>query len=475
MLFNSFVFLVFAAGFYSAWPLLRRWDTTRWSYLVVASFVFYGWWDWRFLFLILASGLIDYFAARGMRWIPARRHVFLLLSILGNVGSLAAFKYSGFLAENVDTLAAWLGFSLNLRATIPDFMLLMPVGISFYTFQSMSYTIDVYRGKLEPTNNILHFFAYLALFPQLVAGPVVRARAFLPQLRTVPSTTEAQRYDGLRLIVHGFFKKVVVADSIAPIVGDAFGSPAVQASSPFWWLIVTMFAVQIYCDFSGYSDIARGLAKWMGYEIRLNFDHPYIAQSLREFWQRWHISLSTWFRDYVYIPLGGSHVGRLETYRNLWITMLLSGLWHGAAWTFVAWAAAHSLFLSIERWTGWTDRLSRTPGGAVLSTVTVLTQVWIAWVFFRAESLGQAVDILTRMFAFDGTAIRVPDELLFLKACAVTALAGGREAYFAFGLNHVRVGSDRFRAGLDRLILAGMIIASVFLRGPGSAFIYFQF
>ena len=309
MLFNSLVFLVFAALFFGLWPLIKPRRNFRYLFLVTCSFVFYGWWDWRFLFLIIASGLLDFFSGMGMVAHPKAKKFYLALSIMGNIGSLMVFKYSGFFADNLSALLSLLGLDLELRAGIPSFVLILPVGISFYTFQSMSYTIDVYKNQLKPTRNVLHFFAYLSLFPQLVAGPIIRAADLLPQLAENRSTTEQQRWEGLHLIVHGFVKKVFIADNLAYFVTEAFTNPIHSESYLFWWVIMTAFAFQIYCDFSGYSDIARGLAKWMGYDFMVNFNHPYIATSLREFWSRWHISLSTWFRDYVYIPLGGSKGG----------------------------------------------------------------------------------------------------------------------------------------------------------------------
>ena len=334
---------------------------------------------------------------------PRYKVLFLIFSICGNVGSLAIFKYSSFIAENVDAFLSLLGFDVYLKSNIPQFMLILPVGISFYTFQSMSYTIDIYRGQLRPTRNVLHFFAYLSMFPQLVAGPIIRARDLLPQLKQNNKTTEQDRWEGLKLITHGFFKKVVIADNLAPLVNRAFNNPDPSNSSVYWWLAVTAFAFQIYCDFSGYSDIARGLARWMGYNFGLNFNHPYISLSLREFWTRWHISLSSWFRDYVYIPLGGSRKGNIHAYANMLITMVISGFWHGAAWNFVIWGFLHALFLSFERITQWPKYIKMIPGeGRWIASLIVLTQIWIAWVFFRAATMSQGIQIIKTMFSFTG-------------------------------------------------------------------------
>ncbi|MCA9243270.1 MAG: MBOAT family protein [Phycisphaerales bacterium] len=469
MLFNSLVFLIFGALFYAGWPMLRRFSNVRWGYLVVASFVFYGWWDWRFLILIVASGLLDFIVGLAIERYPLRRKLLLAISIVGNVGSLATFKYLTFLTINANQLLAAAGAGWH----IPLAELTLPVGISFYTFQSMSYTIDIYRGSLRPTRNILHFFAYLSMFPQLVAGPIIRAADLLPQLESGEPATQEQRWNGLVRIVHGYFKKVVIADNLAPAVNAAFAGGD-GGSALYWWLVVTMFAFQIYCDFSGYSDIARGLANWMGYHFPENFNHPYIARSLRDFWTRWHISLSTWFRDYVYIPLGGSKQGKFGSLRNMWITMVVSGLWHGAAWTFVIWGGIHAFCLMIERLTDWPRRISAWPGGRYLASAVLLTQVWVAWVFFRAASLGQALDVVGHMFASAGSTL---SEIRSLGIVPLAVVAGAivREGYFYFGMDGPHVLSESWRRRLDPLFLAMAITACIFLRGPGGAFIYFQF
>ncbi len=471
MQFNSLIFLLFATVFFGLWPFTKRNLNLRWFYLTFASFVFYGWWDWRFLFVIAGSGLLDYGAALGMtRW-PQHRRSFLWVSIIGNVGSLAVFKYSGFVADTLSALAKGMGYDLALRTDLPDFLLILPVGISFYTFQSMSYTIDVYRGELKPTRNILHFFAYLSMFPQLVAGPIVRARDLLPQLRAPAPCDEPRQWEGLQLVVFGFFKKVVIADSLAPRVNAAFDAPTLSTSSIFWWAAVTAFAFQIYCDFSGYTDIARGLAKWMGYDFLDNFNHPYTSTSLREFWQRWHISLSSWFRDYVYIPLGGSRTTPCRMYVNIWITMVVSGLWHGAQWHFVMWGAAHALLYSLERATKWPDRLKQLPGGRLLAAFLVIVQVWICWVFFRATSFGQALYILKCMFAFTGGL----GTGLGGRATLALSLIVLRELYVFCGFRPRVIRSAALRNVLWPVILSVMIVACVYLRGQGSEFIYFAF
>lgn len=471
MLFNSFEFIVFVAVFFAAWPMLRKNNTSRWIYLVTASFIFYGWWDWRFLFLIMGSGFIDFFAGLAMERWPAHRKPFLVASVCGNIGSLAIFKYMDFFLGNLN----WAMGAAGLEHQAPMLRIILPVGISFYTFQSMSYTIDIYKGQLRPTHNVFHFFAYLALFPQLVAGPIVRAAHLLPQLEKNVPTTEKQRWEGMALIVNGMFKKVVVADTLAPFINEAFATATPVESCAYWWGVMIMFSFQIYCDFSGYSDIARGLAKWMGYDFPVNFDHPYIARSVREFWSRWHISLSTWFRDYVYIPLGGSRGGKYANLRNMWITMVISGFWHGAAWTFVVWGALHALYLSIERLTDWPKKIRAIPGGGHLSVLIVFVLVLISWVFFRAESFSQAATILTHLVDLAHPNLAALRAITNAKVLALLALMAGRQAYVYFGMDTWRWHDTRWAAHLHTAAAALLLAACVLFRGPGAAFIYFQF
>jgi len=471
MLFNSVEFLVFLAVFFVAWPFMRRTNNWRWLYLMVVSFFFYGWWDWRYLFLLSGAGLNDYFAGLGMVKYPSLKRLFMGASIAGNLGSLMVFKYLDFSIRNVNGALGLLG----VESRIPLAHLILPVGISFYTFQSLSYTIDVYKGKLQPTRNPLHFFAFLSLFPQLMAGPIVRAYDLLPQLMKWNKPTEVQRWDGLRLILYGYFKKVVVADNLAPLVNAAFGATDFVDSGAYWWVVMISFAFQIYCDFSGYSDIARGLAKWMGYEFILNFNHPYISSSIREFWTRWHISLSTWFRDYVYIPLGGSRCGAARSHLNMWITMVTAGCWHGAAWTFAIWGGLHALYLSAERLTEWPRRLSAIPGGRHLATLIIFVLVLVSWVFFRAQSLSQAGYILGAMFNFANFEAGAVTARIALPALVFLGLIALRQLYFHLRLDKVSLGLGWVDQVAHAAFLALVLWSCVFLRGPGSAFIYFQF
>ena len=473
MQFNSVIFIIFGAVFFTLWPVFRKRNNVRWIYLVVASFIFYGWWDWRFLLLIIGTGLIDFFAGLGIVRFNRRKKLLLILSMCGNIGTLAVFKYLDFGIGNIN----WILHSFGIENQIPAANLILPVGISFYTFQSMSYTIDVYRGQLRPTHSVFHFFAYLSLFPQLVAGPIVRAKDLLPQLEHYEPVSEQQRWDGLKLIVFGFFKKVVIADTLAISVNTAFAAATPTGSSSYWWIIMIMFAFQIYCDFSGYSDIACGLGKWIGYEFPVNFNNPYIASSFREFWQRWHISLSTWFRDYVYIPLGGSRKGKVNAHIIMWITMLVSGLWHGAAWHFIIWAALHSLYLSIERITNWPKKLKAVPGRRHLATPAVFVLTVLAWVFFRAGTFSQAAAICRIMLNPAVFNYAVADQLIDNNAINVLLIIVGIQLFFYFGWNKSAwmTATSRTRATLESVFMAFLILTCVYMRAPSNAFIYFQF
>ena len=471
MVFNSLEFLFFGLLFFLLWPLFKKKDTSRWLYLVSASFLFYGWWDWRFIFLIIGSGLIDYFSGLWIEKFPKYRKHFLILSLIGNLGSLSIFKYSLFFATSLDSLVLKFGVHSNLANNIPEFALILPVGISFYTFQSLSYTIDVYRGRLKPTKNILHFFSYLSMFPQLVAGPIVRAKDLLKQLTKVPSVNSLQVWHGIKLIVFGLFQKVVIADNLSLFIDSAFSGSKYYEGPAYWWFVMVAFAVQIYCDFSGYSLIARGLAKSMGYHFKMNFNHPYLSSSLKEFWGSWHISLSTWFRDYVYIPLGGARKGIYFGMLFLWITMLLSGLWHGANYTFIVWGAVHALFLTMERFYSKVGILRKTPKGIWI--LITFVQACVAWVFFRAESMEQSLTVLKSMFTLTSSDFQFLttyfDAMVFLGIAIVIEISVNVKRTKI----HVQTVYKKFN--LDLVFIAIALVTIVMFRGEGQQFIYFQF
>jgi len=399
VLFSSYIFW----AFFAVVLFLYRRGGHRWQnrLLLVASYVFYGAWDWRFLSLIALSTVVDYFVAIGITRSerPGRRKWLLALSVGVNLALLGTFKYFGFFAaEMVDLLG-----SLGLPVTLPSLKFVLPVGISFYTFQTMSYTIDVYRGVSRPVRHFLDFALYVAFFPQLVAGPIERSYRLMPQIVNPRPRRGEDFVEGLYLVILGLFKKIVIADNMAVIVVGIFGTDPDNLSGLDCLVGVYAFAFQIYGDFSGYSAIARGVAKWMGFDLMTNFNAPYLARSPGDFWRRWHISLSTWLRDYLYIPLGGNRKGTWRTRRNLMVTMLLGGLWHGAGWTFVAWGLFHGLLLcafrpfEARRRAGPAAGARRPRWRAATATLIMFHLICFGWLLFRAESMGQAWTMLTKM------------------------------------------------------------------------------
>jgi len=406
MLFNSLPFFLFLPiVFIIYWFILKRNLKVQNFFIATASYLFYGWWDWRFLFLIFASTVVDYLCGLAIanKKNKKDKRLFLIISMVFNLGLLGFFKYCNFFIDSFEDLIAVFGVNWNTDTL----NVLLPVGISFYTFQTMSYTIDVYRGKLDPTKDFVAFAAFVSFFPQLVAGPIERASNLLPQFYKKREVDYARLADGGRQILWGFFKKVVVADNCAILVNKTFGvSDFSTLSGVTLWVSIIFFAFQIYCDFSGYSDIAIGLAKWFGFDLKTNFRTPYFTRSIPEFWRRWHISLTTWFRDYVYIPLGGSRVSRNKSLRNIAIVFLVSGFWHGAKWTFIVWGILHFVyflpsFLFKKHRNNTEDQLypNRIPSireiGGIIFTFLL---VCIAWVFFRADDLGSAFDYVFYMF-----------------------------------------------------------------------------
>ncbi len=392
MLFNSFQFLIFFIAVvlvYFAIP--HRW---RWLLLLAASYYFYMCWRMEYVLLIVFSTLVDYFAALGIEASRTRqkRRCWMAGSLITNLGLLFTFKYFNFFADSVRTLFQ----TFNICQTIPELNVLLPVGISFYTFQTLSYTIDVYRGDRPAERDLGIFSLYVAFFPQLVAGPIERSTRLMPQFRKEVFFNESRTVTGLQLMLWGFFKKVVIADRLAQVVVPAYLAP--QKASSFELLLATVcFAFQIYCDFSAYSDIAIGSARILGFDLMENFRRPYLSKSIAEFWRRWHISLSTWFRDYLFIPLGGSRLSSGRTSLNLAVVFLLSGLWHGANWTFVAWGGLHAAYMIMGRLFTRKQNGKNRSGSGLLAQVGKIVfsfaLVDFAWIFFRANSLSDALYI----------------------------------------------------------------------------------
>ncbi|MEJ8801761.1 MBOAT family O-acyltransferase [Pontibacter sp. H249] len=404
MLFNSFEFLVFFPTVIILYFLLPY--RFRWALLLLASYTFYMFWRVDYAIILVISTLIDYLCSRMMDTYPleqsSRRKPWLWLSMLSNLGILFTFKYYNFF----NTAARDLAQVLDVPYAAPAFELLLPMGISFYTFQTMSYSIDVYYGHIKAERHLGIFALFVTFFPQLVAGPIERAGNLLDQLKQKHDFNYQRVTDGLKLMAWGLFKKVVIADRLAVMVNEVYNNPTEYEGIPL--IIATVFfAFQIYCDFSGYSDIAIGSAQVMGFKLMENFRRPYFSKSIREFWGRWHISLSTWFRDYLYIPLGGNRVLKWRWYYNIFIVFLVSGFWHGANWTFIVWGALHGFyqifgFITADNRNAVIKNSDLTRFPALYKAVQVGTTfalVCFAWIFFRANSITDAWYIITHMFS----------------------------------------------------------------------------
>jgi D-alanyl-lipoteichoic acid acyltransferase DltB (MBOAT superfamily) len=408
MLFNSIDFLYFFVAVTTLFFVLPH--AFRWALLLLASCYFYMYFRPEYILILFFTIIIDYIAGIYIEEAvdPVRRKRYLWLSLVANIGVLAVFKYYNFLNGNLTTLYEWYGYK-NL---IPDLDMVLPIGLSFHTFQAMSYTIEVYRGKQRAERHFGIYALYVMFYPQLVAGPIERPQNILHQFHERKQFDYDHAVEGLNLIFLGLFKKVVIADRLAVYVNQVYGDIG-NANSISAAIAAVFFSFQIYCDFSGYSDIARGTARMMGYDLMVNFDRPYLSRSVSEFWTRWHISLSTWFKDYLYIPLGGNRDGQVKWIRNLLIVFLVSGLWHGAAWTYVVWGGLHGAYLTLGilrrrvqgslSWLGWIDRArARAPRVAALADgLMVFVLVTFAWIFFRAKTLAQAKAFIGKLFAMD--------------------------------------------------------------------------
>lgn len=465
MLFNSIPFLAFALLFFGFWSYAAKSNVSKWAWITAMSFLFYGWWDWRFIFLLAGTGSIDYWCGKLIVRRPSSAKFWLMVSVLTNLASLGLFKYGYWLATELDKLTSLAGITTQLASSLPEFTLILPVGISFYTFNSLSYTIDLYRRKAQPARNWLHFMSFISFFPHLVAGPIIRAKEVLGQLEKTNPVSRVKVLNGLQIIAWGLFQKAVLADNLAVFVNNTYGHMPEDMLT--WWMCMLAFSFQIYFDFAGYSTMARGLAKLCGIHFRLNFNKPYRAATFGEFWKRWHISLSSFFRDYVYIPLGGNRLGKFRTLYNRWITMLLSGLWHGANLTFLCWGAVHALLLSFDKPLFFLRNRLQLP--AVLLRIPVFIMVLLAWVFFRSESLAQAFEVLGFLF---GKRMSVsPSELLQSNAAVWLAVSLLIENGWVERKSRI----FRHKPVLSVIRIALLLTASVFLRGPEQDFIYFQF
>ena len=482
MLFNSIDFAIFLpVVFFLYWFVVNKNLKLQNFLIVVASYTFYGWWDWRFLSLILFSTIIDYSVGRRLlnEYSLSKRKVLLWISILVNLGFLGFFKYYNFFLDNFVTAFSFFGNPINTQGL----NIILPVGISFYTFQTLSYTIDVYKRKLKPTRDFIAFTAFVSFFPQLVAGPIERATNLLPQFYKKRKFEYSKAVDGLRQILWGLFKKIVIADNSAQIANEIFNNSADYSGSTLV-LGAIFFTFQIYGDFSGYSDIAIGSSRLFGFNLKQNFAFPYFSRDIAEFWRRWHISLSTWFRDYLYIPLGGSRGGTGMKVRNTFIIFIVSGFWHGANWTFIIWGALNALYflplLLLNKNRTNTDTVAQEK---YLPSFKEFYQIGItfiltvlAWVFFRAENIGHAFSYLSKIFSktifsipnFSG--MRMAKNTLILIIFFIVVEWLGRSEQYAIescGMKWKKI---------YRWSFYFVIIALIFVfNGKEQQFIYFQF
>lgn len=480
MLFNSLEFLIFLPiVFLLYWFVFRG---RRWQNLlvVVASYVFYGWWDWRFLLLIALTSLCSFGSGLLLEHYEGQRRMQKAVSaanIVLNLGILGVFKYYNFFIENLDALFGTIGWHLDW-ATMN---IILPVGISFYTFQALSYTIDVYQKKLPATHDIVEFFAYISFFPQLVAGPIERATNLLPQFQQKREFDYAKAVDGMRQMLWGFLKKMVVADNCAMVVNDYYGQYS-ELPGATLLLLGILFTIQVYCDFSGYSDIAIGCARLFGFNLMRNFNTPFFSRSVPEFWRRWHISLTSWFRDYVFFPLGGSRCSRWKTIRNVYIVWGISGLWHGANWTFVCWGLIHATLLVAYTLLGINTKYNHEVAyGRYLPSIKETLQMALTFllfavsmIIFRAENMTQAVGYLTAMVTnqfFDATMLQGKQPLCFaLLLLSVEWLQ--RDKQHALQFTDIKPFKYRF----VRWSVYYVILLVIFkYAGSSQTFVYFQF
>jgi alginate O-acetyltransferase complex protein AlgI len=459
-----FVFLILVTAVY--WSLGHRNQNRM---LLAASYFFYGWWDWRFLFLMAGSTVVDYAISHKISSIenPTQRRRLLALSLVMNFGFLAYFKYVNFFLDSTARVLSTLG----LHGISHSFLhIILPPAISFYTFQEVAYIFDVYYRKLKPAESLESYALFISLFPHLVAGPIQRPSHLLPQVQRERHFDTTSFFNGCVLIVSGLIRKCVIADNCAIVANAAFSGNLGAGWLPHL-LGVYAFAFQIYGDFSGYSDIARGSAQLLGFHFMVNFRQPYLATSLQDFWRRWHISLSTWLRDYLYIPLGGSRHGEFNTYRNLLLTMLLGGLWHGANWTFVIWGALHGIGLALERFLGVDHSDRSSIAGRMIRAVLLFQFVCLAWVFFRADSLSASLHFLAGFM--HGSDIRQSLPVLeFLAFFVVLAILIDVISEW-FEVEHV---VELLHPALQTAsALVGLLLVAAMSAGVLSPFIYFQF
>ena len=475
MLFNSIDFAIFLPiVFILYWFVTNKKLQLQNVLLVVASYIFYGWWDWRFLSLILFSTLVDYYVGINLHKTEKQksRKQLLWISIIANIGLLVFFKYFNFFVDNFVTAFTFFGFNIPTNSL----NIILPVGISFYTFQTLSYTIDIYRKKLEPTHSFIQFAAFVSFFPQLVAGPIERAKNLLPQFNVKRIFNSEFALSGFYLIIWGLFKKVVVADNCAFFVNQIFDGAATYSSLELFTGAI-LFGFQIYGDFSGYSDIAIGIARLFGFSLMVNFSFPYFSRDIAEFWRRWHISLSTWFRDYVYIPLGGSRGSSWQRIRNVFIIFLVSGFWHGANWTFIVWGALHALLflplLLVKKNRVFVNN-SKMTLKQIPKVILTFLFVSLVWIFFRADTISAAFHYLGNIFSFEDASMKIfyasSKSLLFTVISVTGILIMLLFEFLSVQKNKKEVELSSYLA----IFIAILIVFMGVFKNP-SDFIYFQF
>ncbi|WP_372369588.1 MBOAT family protein [Candidatus Uabimicrobium sp. HlEnr_7] len=464
MLFNSLSFIVFFVVFYTAYRLCNHKKQN--ILLLISSYIFYGWWDYRFLGIIVLSTAVDFYCAKALVKTTTNRKRYLWISILFNMGTLAFFKYYNFFCASLQELL----HSIGIEPYFLHLEIVLPVGISFYTFQTMSYTIDVYNNKLKPSDNIVNFAVFVAYFPQLVAGPIERATRLLPQICSPRSINQEMITTGTKLIIWGFFKKIVIADNMAILVNQIFSMP--YDSLHFFYILLGCyaFAFQIYGDFSGYSDIARGISKFMGINLMVNFRAPYFVKNPADFWRHWHISLSQWLRDYLYIPLGGNRLGNWRTKINLLATMMLGGLWHGASWNFLLWGLYQGILLMI--WRGSSGEETKLK--VLWQYFFTFHLICIGWLIFRVKSGEQLTAVFSALLNIDYSFLTYAIILKFM-GVIFYALPICLEQYN----KHLYDNELAFEnhSILKKQVIYTFLLASIFfLAAPyGEDFIYFQF
>lgn len=474
MLFNSIEYLIFLpTSFLLYWVVFERLIRDlkcqirlQNAFVVLASYVFYGWWDWRFLLLIAFTSLCSWASGLLIGRAKTKRgsKVWMWANIVLNLGILAVFKYYDFFVTEFAQL-----FHISMEGLL--LKVILPVGISFYTFQALSYSIDVYRGKIEPTRDVVAFFAFISFFPQLVAGPIERATNLLPQFLKRREFDFDTAIDGLRQVLWGLFKKMVVADNCAVYADQVFSNYTNHSGSTLL-LAAVFFTFQIYGDFSGYSDIAIGTAKLFGIRLMRNFNLPYFSRGVTEFWRRWHISLMTWFRDYVYIPMGGSRVSKAKVVGNTFVVFLLSGLWHGANWTFVAWGGYHALLMVLEKLLGINNR-NRSTVDSLLWSLSTFVVVMIGWILFRSASLADAWGYLCGVF--NPSLFTVPFLFVGTRKCVLLVLLMLALEWLTRNKEHALQYPASLPLWLVWLFDALVLLAILQFGSDGHLFIYFQF